>query len=131
MTTGKIHNRSRGHGFLTLKSGLRKRVNWEIQSLNDGSFDSGCIVGNKNFLQAAAKDGCGTLQVSHDVTAAIAIDGHEDGRAPFTTLSIATKPHIFRAQTICGSSPILDGTQFSICLLSEEGKRFYLYCQRT
>jgi hypothetical protein len=113
MSKSEVLHRQKGIGYLVLKSGTRKQVEWEIDQLSDGSLGNGCIRGDEEHLAAAAEDGCAKLGLASSMTAAIAVNRYEDGEALFTTLLISSAPAVFYAQTIAGSSTILDGSQFS------------------
>lgn len=114
MATSEVLSRQNGIGYLVLKNGTCKQVGWEVDLLRDGSIGDGCIRGDEEHLAAAAKDGCAKLHLAAAETAAIAINGHKHSEASFTTLLISSTPAVFYAQIIVGSSPILDGSQFSI-----------------
>ena len=59
--TAEVLTRRNGTGYLVLKSGSRKQVQWEVDYLRDGSLGDGCIRGDEAHLAAAAKDGCATV----------------------------------------------------------------------
>jgi hypothetical protein len=121
MEKTEVSNRQKG--YLTLKSGTCQEVEWEIELLCDGSFGSGSIRGDEKHLAAAAEDGCGTLRLAAGQTAAIAINHQIGTQASFSILLYSSRPHLFRAQTIVGSSTILDGDQFSIEFCAADGER--------
>jgi hypothetical protein len=113
-------SRQAGIGFLVLKNGSKQSVEWEADLHHDGLIGNGCIRGDEKLLETAAKDGCATLHLSSNATAAIAIEHYEQGEASFSTL--LSSPHLFRAQTIVGSSPVLDGATFSMQYLDADGE---------
>jgi hypothetical protein len=110
-----------GTGNLMLKTGIKGAVNWEIDLTGAEAFGAGRICGDCAHLQAAMKDGCATLQLNDTMTVAVAIDRHEGNEAFFTTLLASSQQPIFHAQTIRGSSKILDGSKFSIELCDQHG----------
>lgn len=122
MAKFEAFQRQTGIGYLVLKSGTCEQVEWEIDLLSNGSVGDGRIRGDKKHLAAAAKDGCANLRLSPAKTAAIAIDRCKDGEASFEPLVISSAPPVFHAQTVVGSSAILDGSQFSIAFSSTEGE---------
>jgi hypothetical protein len=74
----------RGTGYLILKRGICKQIEWEIEVLRDGSIKGGSVRGDKKHLKAAAKDGCVKLSLTSEITVAIAINRYKDGEAFFT-----------------------------------------------
>ena len=122
IVTCEVLSRQNGIGYLVLKDGSSKLVEWEVELLRDGSIGNGCIRGDKKHSEAAADDGCAILRLSAKISAAIAIDNYEHGEASFTTLLVSSTPSVFRAQTIRGSSTILDGDQFSIEFVGADGE---------
>jgi hypothetical protein len=112
----------RGTGYLILKRGICKQIEWEIEVLRDGSIKGGSVRGDKKHLKAAAKDGCVKLSLTSEITVAIAINRYKDGEAFFTALLISRSPPAFAAQTIVGSGPILDGSIYSIEFAGADGE---------
>jgi len=103
-----------GTGVLILRSGIKKSVTWEVSHLGEMVFGAGRVCGDHAHLETATQDRCATLQLDNTMTLAIAIDRSGPGEAFFTTLLASSVISIFHAQTICGSTPILDGSKFSI-----------------
>jgi hypothetical protein len=120
MEKSDVITRQKGTGYLILKSGIVKQVGWEIDLLRDGSIVNGIIRGDEQHLAAASDDGCANLRLSVNTSAAIAIDGFENEEASFTTLLVSSA--LFRAQTITGSGPILDGNEYSIEFSGADGE---------
>ena len=118
----EVSNRQKGTGDLVLKSGTSQQVKWEIDLLSDGSLGDGSIRGDEKHLAAAAEHGCAKLRLEPNLIVAIAIDNRTDSEASFTTLLTSSVPSVFRAQTIVGSSTILDGSQFSIEFFGADGE---------
>jgi hypothetical protein len=110
-----------GTGNLMLKTGIKEAVNWEIDLIGAEAFGAGRICGDCAHLEAAMKDSCATLQLDDTMTLAVAIDRHEGNEAFFTTLLASSRQPIFHAQTIRGSSKILDESKFSIEFLDQHG----------
>jgi hypothetical protein len=104
-----IMTKQKGSGDLVLTNGVRQVVIWEIEILSDGSFGKGSINGDRKHLATAAKDGCASLLLGLDVTAAIAIDSYANDWATFRTLSVSRKSRDFHAQSIQGSRPTASG----------------------
>ncbi len=137
MPKSKIVGRQKGLGYLVLKRGTRKRVGFEIELLDDLSIGGGIIWGEEEHLKAAAKDGCATLELSIEVTAAIAIDDYKDGEATFTTLFISSKPPVLSASpgltpnlandgstsldTVTWQTAIMDEYPY-VCVIFNEGQ---------
>jgi hypothetical protein len=116
--------RQNGTGYLVLKSGTGKQVQWEVDYLRDGSLGDGCIRGDEAHLAAAAKDGCATVCLTPKITAAIAIENQEHGEASFSPLLVSM--NVFQAQTINGSKSTSDGNQFVIEFSDADGRRFLM-----
>ena len=126
MLKSEVVPRQNGIGYLVLKDGIFRQVQWEIELLDDGSLGDGCIRGDEQHLAAAAAAGCAKLLLSINVTAAIAISSHNDRGASFTTVLISSKRSVFQAQTIVGSSPTSDSYQFSIEFSAADGERLII-----
>jgi hypothetical protein len=122
MDQTELSKRQKGIGHLVLKSGTCQLVEWEIE-LCDGSLGNGSVRGDETHLAAAAKDGCAKLQLAAEHTAAIAINNQSGAEASFSILLHSSMPHLFKAQTIVGSSTILDGDQFSIKFCAADGEQ--------
>ena len=120
----EVLTRQNGTGYLVLKSGSGKQVQWEVDFLRDGSLGDGSIRGDEAHLAAAAKDGCATVCLTSKITAAIAIENQEHGEASFSPLLVSM--NVFHAQTINGSKSISDGNQFLIEFSDADGKRFVM-----
>jgi hypothetical protein len=118
----QVPNQQKGIGHLLLKSGTSQPVEWEIE-LCDGFLGNGSVRGDETHLAAAAKDGCAKLQLAAEHTAAIAINNQTGAEASFSILLHSSTPHLFQAQTIVGSSTILDGDQFSIEFCTADGEQ--------
>lgn len=125
MAKAKVPTRRDGTGYLILKSGVSKQVTWEVDVLHDGSAGKGIVRGDNNHLAAAAKDGCANLLVSADTTAAVAIDGCEDGEASFSVLLASSAPHTFRANKI-EARPIVDGNRFLFEFSGADDERLFV-----
>jgi hypothetical protein len=119
----EVSKRQKGIGYLVLKSGSCQQVEWEIEVFCDGSLGNGSVLGDENHLAAAAKDGCAKLRLESSHTVAIAIDNQTGAEASFSILLHSSMPHIFQAQTIVGSSTILDGNQFSFEFRAADGEQ--------
>ena len=124
MEKAEILTRRNGSGYLVLKSGAGKQVQWEVDYLRDGSLGDGCIRGDEAHLAAAAKDGCATVCLTSKITAAIAIENQEHGEAPFSPLLVSSD--VFQAQTINGSKSISGGNQFLIEFSDANDRRFVI-----
>ena len=124
MDEAETETRRNGTGYLILKNGSGKQVQWEVDYLSDGSLGEGCIRGDEAHLAAAAKDGCATLHLTSKVTAAIAIENQDHGEASFSPLLVSM--NVFQAQTINGSKSISDGNQFVIEFSDADGRRFVM-----
>jgi hypothetical protein len=122
MDKAEIETRRNGTGYLVLKNGSGKQVQWEVDYLRDGSLGEGCIRGDEAHLAAAAKDGCATLRLASKITAAIAIENKDHGVASFSPLLVSM--NVFQAQTIDVSKSLSDGNQFVIGFSDAKGKRF-------
>jgi hypothetical protein len=120
----EVLTRQNGTGYLVLKSGFGKQVQWEVDYLRDGSLGDGCIRGDEAHLAAAAKDGCATVCLTSKITAAIAIENQEHGEASFSPLLVSM--NVFQAQTINGSTSTSGGNQFLIEFSDADGKRFVI-----
>lgn len=110
-----------GSGVLILKDGTKQPVTWEVELFGDRLFGAGRVWGETACLKAATKDGCAILKLDHAAILAVAIDRCDFGEAFFKTLLVSSTPPIFDAQTIRGSSPILDGRRFSIDFSDQDG----------
>jgi hypothetical protein len=120
----EVLTRQNGTGYLVLKSGSGKQVQWEVDYLRDGSLGDGCVRGDEAHLAAAAKDGCATVCLTSKITAAIAIENQEHGEASFSPLLVSM--NVFQAQTINGSSSTSGGNQFQIEFSDADGRRFVI-----
>jgi hypothetical protein len=120
----EVLTRQNGTGYLVLKSGTGKQVQWEVDYLRDGSLGDGYIRGDEAHLAAAAKDGCATVCLTSKITAAIAIENQEHGEASFSPLLVSM--NVFQAQTINGSKSTSTGNQFVIEFSDADGKRFLM-----
>jgi len=116
-------DRQKGVGYLVLRSGASQRVEWEIELFCGDSSGNGSLRGDENHLAAAAEDGYAKLRLAPDHTVAIAIDNQTGAEASFTILLHSSVPHLFEAQTIVGSSTILDGNQFSFQFRAADGEQ--------
>lgn len=108
MDKAEVLTQRNGTGHLTLKSGSHKQVQWQVDYLRDGSLGEGCIRGDEAHLAAAAKDGCATVSLTPNITAAIAIENQDHGEASFSPLLVSK--NVFEAQTISRSSPRAPGS---------------------
>ena len=124
MGTTEVLTRREGTGCLILKNGSGKRVRWQVDYLRNGSLGDGCIRGDEAHLAAAAKDGCATVRLTPNITAAIAIENQERDEASFSPLLVSM--NVFQAQTINGSKAISNGNQFMIEFSDADGKRFLM-----
>jgi hypothetical protein len=122
MQQTEASNRLKGIGYLVLKSGASQQVEWEIELFCGDSSGNGSLRGDENHLAAAAEDGCAKLRLALDHTVAIAIDNQTGAEASFSILLHSSMPHLFAAQTILGSSTILDGNQFSFAFRDANGE---------
>jgi hypothetical protein len=124
MDKSRVLTRQNGIGYLILKSGIAKQVQWEVDYLRDGSLGDGCVGGDEAHLAAAAKDGCATVRLTSKITAAIAIENQERGEASFSPLLVSMS--VFQAQTINGSKLISNCNQFAIEFSDVDGKPFVI-----
>jgi len=120
MSKEKAQSRS-GSGILVLKNGFKKPVTWEVELYGDRMFGTGRVCGEYAHLKAATKDRCAILKLDDTLSLAIVIDRCDPGEAFFKTLLVSSTKPIFDAQTIRGSSPILDGSRFSIDFSDQNG----------
>jgi hypothetical protein len=120
----EVLTRRNGTGYLVLKSGSGKQIQWEVDYLRDGSLGDGCIRGDEAYLAAAAKDGCATVCLTSTITVAIAIENQKHGEASFSSLLVSM--NVFQAQTINGSKSMSNGNQFVIEFSDADGKRFVI-----
>jgi hypothetical protein len=131
MKKSEVSNRQKGIGYLILKSGAERQVEWEIDLLCDGSLGDGAVLGDEHHLAAAAKDGFAKLRLTSSHTLAVAIDNHTDREASFTTLLTSSTPPVFLAQTIVASVAIRDGSRFSIEFVGLDSERLLVVVPTT
>ena len=124
MDIAEVLTQRSGNGYLVLKSGFGKPVQWQVDYLRDGSLGDGYIRGDEAHLAAAAKDGCATICLTSKITAAIVIENQEHGEASFSPLLVSM--NVFQAQTINGSGSTSAGRQFVIEFCDADGKRFIM-----
>ena len=124
MDKAEVLTQRSGNGYLVLKSGSGKQVQWQVDYLRDGSLGDGYIRGDEAHLAAAAKDGCATIRLTSKITAAIAIENQEHGEASFSPLLVSM--NVFQAQTINGSKSTSAGHQFVIEFSDADGKRLMI-----
>jgi hypothetical protein len=121
MTNFKEPFRQGGNGYLVLRNGACAPVMWELDFPEDGSLGGGVVRGDERVLAKVAQDGFVNLEISAELTAAIAIDGP-------TSNEVAVKIPLFSSkrtisdQTIVGSR--VEGDKFFIEFTSTAGDPF-------
>ena len=124
--SGSNEDRFQGTGNLILKNGTRKEVAWEVDFLHHGFPGDGVVRGEKRHLKAAVKDGFAKLQFEPNAEAVIVIGQYENGQARFKTWLTSTRPAIFCAQTVLSSSPVAEGSHYSIDFSDANGEQLRL-----
>ena len=129
MDKAEIQTLRNGTGYLILRSGASKQVQWQVDYLRDGSLGDGYIRGDEAHLTAAAKDGSTDNNLTSNITAAISIENQEHGEASFSPLLVSMG--VFQAQMINGSKSTSDGNKFVIEFSDANGKRFLMIVPTT
>ena len=124
MDKAEIETRQNGTGYLVLKNGSGKQVQWEVDFLRDGSLGEGCIRGDEAHLAAAAK--------THAPPSSSRPKSRRLLRSTTKTM-VKRRFHrswflsnVFQAQTINGSKSFSDGNQFVIEFSDANGKQFVI-----
>jgi hypothetical protein len=95
-------HQQKGIGYLSLKDGTVSQVQWEIDLHGDGALGLGRLRGGEKHLAVAVEDGCAHLLLTASHTAAITIDGYEDGEVSFAIQLIFQSIKTWQTGTFTG-----------------------------